>query len=340
MDGCRRRARAAACVDEPDGPAGEQDDRAVGQAAGQVAHGVRLARPRRAVQEQAALEMLAGAEQFLRPVGDADDVLFDGLKYAIGQDHILGRDRRPGQERDKLVAVMLALGEAEHLPAERVVGAHQPLDLGARRGGRRPFRREYLEAAQRRPELAFVPDPDHDRRAVRCRRRHQAKGDDLGVLLRADGDGTVASRPYPGVTSPAGNAGDPDSAPAHEPDAAEVVRRADQRQHVLVRPLPCSRRGEPFRVVMLGREVRVDPPLDVHMFPDREPLGHRHYGAQLAAEVAGDPERELRGAGVLRKRPDPDLEQQAEAARQPPEVLGVRRRKAGSTHPVNNARVR
>ena len=61
----------------------------------------------------------------------------------------------------------------------------------------------------------------------------------------------------------------------------------------------------------------------------------------LAAEVAGDPERELRGPGVLGQRPDPDLEQQAEAARQPPEVFGVRRwRRAEGTHPVNNARGR
>ena len=57
--------------------------------------------PRRAVQEQAPLEMLAGAEQFLRPVGDADDVLFDGLEHTIGQDHVPGRDRRARQERDK-----------------------------------------------------------------------------------------------------------------------------------------------------------------------------------------------------------------------------------------------
>ncbi len=268
-------------------------------------------------------------------------MLFDGLEYAVGQDHILGRDRRPGQERDKLVAVVLALGEAEHLPAERVVGPHQPLDLGPRRGRRRPFRREYLEAAQGRAELAFVPDPDHHRSAVRGRRRHQAKRDDLGVLFRSYSDSTVASRPYSGVTSAAGDARDPDSATAHDPDAAEVVGRADQRQHVLVRALPCSRRAEPFGVVVLGREVCIDPPLDVHVLPLREPLGHRQHCGQLAAKVAGDPERELRGPGVLGQRPGPDLEQQTKAARQPPEVLGVRRRwKAGGTHPVNNAPVR
>src|SRR5271166_503601 len=115
---------------------------------------------------------------------------------------------------------MLALGEAEHLAAERIVDAHQPLDLGACRGGRRPFRREYLEAAQRWPELAFVPDPDHDRSTIRCRGRHQAKGNDLGVLLRPDGDGTVASRRYPVATRAAGHARDPDPAPAHDPEAA------------------------------------------------------------------------------------------------------------------------
>jgi hypothetical protein len=204
----------------------------------------------------------------------------------------------------------------------------------------------------------------HDGREARCGPRQQRQGCSIVAVkprvrtktheaggtaatsvtdapgLPPDGDRTVASRSYSGVTSAAGNAGDPDSAPTHKTDAAEVIRRADQRQHVLVRTLPGSGRGEPFRVVVLGCEVRVDPPLDVHVFPDREPLGHRHHGAQLAAEVAGDPERELRGPGVLGQRPDPDLEQQAEAARQPAEILGVRRRKAGGTHPVNNARVR
>jgi hypothetical protein len=50
-------------VDETDGPAGQQDDRAAGQTPGQVPDGVRLARSGRAVQEQAALEMLAGVQK-------------------------------------------------------------------------------------------------------------------------------------------------------------------------------------------------------------------------------------------------------------------------------------
>jgi hypothetical protein len=69
---------------------------------------------------------------------------------------------------------------------------------------RRPVRREYREAAQGRPELAFVTDPDNDRGAVRCSRRHQAQSDDLSVLLGPDRDSTVASRPCSGLTSAAG----------------------------------------------------------------------------------------------------------------------------------------
>jgi hypothetical protein len=92
------------------------------------------------VQEQAALEVLARAEQFPRPLSDADDVLLDTLQDAIGQHHVLRRDRRARQERDQFVAVVLAFGEAEHLPAEGVVDTHQPVDLVTRRGGRRPVR--------------------------------------------------------------------------------------------------------------------------------------------------------------------------------------------------------
>lgn len=92
-------------VDELDGQAGQQDDGAAGQASRQVADGVRLTRPRRPVQEQAALEMLPRAEQFPRPLRDTDDVLFDMVKHSVGQDHILRRDHLPGQEGKQLVAV-------------------------------------------------------------------------------------------------------------------------------------------------------------------------------------------------------------------------------------------
>jgi len=124
-----------------------------------------LACPRRAVQQQAALEVLAGAEQVGGPVGDADDVPLDVLEHPVRQHDIPGGDRRPGQERDQLVSVVLALGEAEHLAAEHIMRPHHPLDLIARGGGRLPLRREHLQCAHRRAEPAFVTDADHHRGA-------------------------------------------------------------------------------------------------------------------------------------------------------------------------------
>jgi hypothetical protein len=321
-------------VDETDGPAGQQDDRAARQAPGQVPDGVRLARSRRAVQEQAALEMLAGVEKLPRPLGDADDVPLDVLEHAVGQDHVLRRDRRPGQERDQFIAMVLAGGEAEHLPAEHVVHAHQPLDLVAGCRGRTLVGGEYVEVAERRAEPAFVTDADHDRGPVRRRRRHQAKRHHLGVLLRPDRGGAIARGPDPEPTrGPAA-----DCCGAHDADRAEMRGHGDQRQHVLVRTVAEACGAEPVRVAVPLRQVGVDSPLDIHVFPGRKPLGHRDHFGQVAAEVRGHPQGELRRARVLGQRPGPDLHQQAQAAGQAAQVVEIRRRRGrGGAHSVNNA---
>ena len=87
------------------------------------------------------------------------------------------------------------------------------------------------------------------------------------------------------------------------------------------------------QLVLARREVRVDSPLDVHVLPFREPLGHRHDGSQLAAKVAGDPARELGGLGVVAQRAGRDLEQLTKAVRQAPEVTDIGgRRRVGGAH--------
>jgi hypothetical protein len=207
-------------------------------------------------------------------------------------------------------------------------------------GRRRPLRREDLQAAEGRAELALVADADHHRSAVRRRGRHQAEGHDLGVLLGPDRGGAIARGPAAAVADVAGRR-EPDSVGTRDPDTADARGRTDRRQHVLVRVEPGSRSTEPLRAVLPRRQVRVDSPLDVHVLPLGEPLGHRHDGGQLAAEMAGDPLRELGGPGVFGQRPGPELEQQAQPARQPPEIRDIRgRRLIGGAHPVNNARVR
>jgi hypothetical protein len=233
-----------------------------------------------------------------------DDVPLDVIQHSLGQDHVLRGDRGPGQERDELVAVVLAGGEAEHLAAEHVVHAHQPLDLVPGRGGRGLVGREYLEVAERRAEPAFVADADHHRGAVRGRRGRQAERRHLGVLLRAHRRGPVAGGPDPQVSG----GSDPGS-PGHDADRAEVRRHVDQRQHVLVRAMADACRAEPVRVTVPRRQVGVDAALDIHVFPGWEPLGYRDHRGQIATEVRGYPEGELRGSRILGQRPGSDLDQ-------------------------------
>ena len=295
-----------------DGPAGEQDDRAAGQPSGQVAHGVRLAGPRRPVQQQASFEVLAGAQQFPRPVGHPDDVPLDGLQKPVGQHDVSRRDLRAGQEGDEFVAVVLAGGEAEYLAAEHVVHPHQPVDLVAGGGGRFPVGREDLQAAGRRPEPALVADADHHRVPVRRVRGDQAEHHHLGVLLGSDGGGAVAGGAHLVIAARP----DPHCGPGHEPGRAEVRGRADQRQQILVRPVTRARGAEPLRFFVPRREVGVDSPLDVHVLPGREPLGHRHHGGQRAAEVPRHPE--ARAARTPRPRLAPwPPSRPAGAAREP-----------------------
>jgi hypothetical protein len=117
---------------------------------------------------------------------------------------------------------MLAFGEAEDLPAEYIVGAHQAPDLVPGRGGRGPVGREYLQCAEGRAEMALVPRCRSPPARVRCRRGDQAERHYLGVLLRPDRGGAIAGR-----ARPAG-------ARAHDPDAAgPAIRMPPTRAGVL-----------------------------------------------------------------------------------------------------------
>jgi hypothetical protein len=84
----------------------------------------------------------------------------------------------------------------------------------------------------------------------------------------------------------------------------------------------------------MGGEVRVDSPLDVHVFPGREPLSNGDHGGQLTAEMLGDPQRERGGTRLVGQRPGGYLEELTQAARQPSEVLAFGNgRNLGDAHP-------
>jgi hypothetical protein len=161
----------------------------------QVAHRVGLAGAGRAVQQQAALEMLAAGEQRPRVPADARHVPLDRLQDALGQDHLVGPERRARQERHQAVAPVLRDAEREDLAAHHVVPAHQPLDLLPRGGGARPRRGDDLDPAALPAEhLGRPAQAEHDGRAVRCDGLDQAEGHDVDRLVGADRGGGVVDR--------------------------------------------------------------------------------------------------------------------------------------------------
>jgi len=89
---------------------------------------MRLARPRRAVQQHSALEVLAAGPQSPGVPGYAQYLAFDGVQHAVRQDHIRTGNRGPVQERHRhLVAEAEHLGaEGDHLAAEHALLADQP----------------------------------------------------------------------------------------------------------------------------------------------------------------------------------------------------------------------
>ncbi len=79
--------------------AGHEQHRGVLQRLDDVADGVRLAGPGRAVQQQPALEVLAGGAQLLAAVGHVQAVPLDPAEHLLGQHDVLARGRRePGED--------------------------------------------------------------------------------------------------------------------------------------------------------------------------------------------------------------------------------------------------
>lgn len=89
-----------------------------------------LARARWTVQEDAALEVLAGRHQHLPVRSDAERVLAYPLQQALGQDDISGIERRPGVEGDARAARPEVLGrEGQDLPLHHALALHPPAEL-------------------------------------------------------------------------------------------------------------------------------------------------------------------------------------------------------------------
>ena len=198
---------------------------------------------------------------------DADRVPLDRLEHAVGQDDLLTGERRAREEREQLVAAVLAGPEGQHLPAEEVVLGHQALDAVAHLGGGHPRRREDLQPALLEPPLRRrAADGDQHRLATRRARADQPQLDGFGRVVRADRRGRVVDR-------------------------AELVhpllaRDGEHPDQVLVRALTAGD-AEPVHGLAVFGEVGLDPALDVRVLPHRPVAGDDHDLRQWRPEVPG-----------------------------------------------------
>ena len=95
--------------DELQRVARQHHDGGVDQATHQVAQRVCLARTRRAVQQHAALEVLATGHQPAAMASDAHHLGLDGLQHIAGEHQVLARQSRP------LVKGQRGVARPEHL---------------------------------------------------------------------------------------------------------------------------------------------------------------------------------------------------------------------------------
>jgi hypothetical protein len=132
--GGRELARDAdGLLDEAQTAAREQDGGAPGHRAQQVGHRQRLAGARRAVEQDAALEVTSGRAQPLGLAGHADRLALEALERAVGQDHRVAGDLGDVVELhgDRLVLVLV---QRDDVAAVDVVLAHRRPKL-AEQGG-------------------------------------------------------------------------------------------------------------------------------------------------------------------------------------------------------------
>nr|WP_262380026.1 hypothetical protein [Nonomuraea sp. PA05] len=255
--------------DEAQRGAGHDHDGHARHVAHQVAHRVGLARAGRAVQQQAALEVLAAGQQRLGVPADARHVPFDGVEHPLRQDHLCGAERGAGQERHQTVAPMLGEPEREDLAAQHVVAAHQPFDLLAGGGGARPGGGEHLDPAAFPAELlGRAAQAEHDRRAVRRGRSDQAERHHFDGLVRAGRRGGVV-----------------DGADLQAFDAA--AGRGQEVDGVVVLAA-VSRHAVPGGLAPAG-EVGVHAALEAGVLPVAERLRDDHEVLHRAGQVPGHP---------------------------------------------------
>jgi hypothetical protein len=140
----------------------------------------------RAVQQDAAFEVLAVPLQLLAALRVAHHVPLDAVQHTVGQHDVVGGQLGPGQERHHLVAAVLADVERQQLSSVDVDGADQAFHLFADRGRDGPVGGQHpQQATWLRGVLGGATQRDHDRLAIRRPGTDQAELDDVDRGVRA-----------------------------------------------------------------------------------------------------------------------------------------------------------
>ena len=129
--GLQRPGDRAGRGDPAERRAGQHHHGDAGHLAQQVADGVGLAGARRAVQQDAALEVLAAGPQPRHVPGHPDDLPLDPLQQVRRQDQLLAADLGTLQETQQLLVARAEdlTAEADHMPAEHVLLDGKPAYL-------------------------------------------------------------------------------------------------------------------------------------------------------------------------------------------------------------------
>ena len=115
--GCEQAGEDARLADEPELPAGEEDDGVVRAGAGEVLGHERLADAGRAVEEDAVARAAAGPAQRVGVREQADHVPLDDLQHVVGEDDLVAGD--DGQVVELDLEVGFAVGPGRRRPARR-----------------------------------------------------------------------------------------------------------------------------------------------------------------------------------------------------------------------------
>ena len=111
--------------------AAQQHDGGLGAVAEQVAHGVRLAGPWWAEEQDAALEVLAVGGENTAVLRDAEHVLTDPVQEPVREDDVVPRQRRALEEGDPAEPLAVGVaGEGDHLAPEDAELLHELAHLG------------------------------------------------------------------------------------------------------------------------------------------------------------------------------------------------------------------